>query len=360
MNVLVVGAGPTGLTLARALAQRGIGHRHVEKAPERSLHSKALGVQARTLEVFERLGIAEKVLATALAVEGAIAHLPGGDAKLDFAKVHRRFPPMVILPQSETERLLLEAGAPPERGVEFVGLDGSAALLRHADGREERATADWIIGCDGAHSAVRHAVGAAFAGDAYPEPVVLADCRIEGLAPGRIHLFPGAEALRVFFPLPDGLWRAVKLPEEDEVPSLAPFLLPGITLGDMCWFSAFRISRRQVARYRLGRVVLAGDAAHIHSPAGGQGMNLGIQDAFALAAALQRGEAAVEIWAAERHRVGRRVLFATDLLTRVMTAHGPLAHFLRPRALRFIARRKRLVRRFEHNLAGLAYPPLPA
>jgi 2-polyprenyl-6-methoxyphenol hydroxylase-like FAD-dependent oxidoreductase len=360
MNVLVVGAGPTGLTLARALAQRGISHRHVEKATERAPFSKALGVQARTLEVFERLGIADKVLAAALAVEGAVAHLPGGDARLAFEKVHPRFPAMVILPQSETERILSEAGAPPERGVAFAGLEGGTAVLRHADGREERVACDWIAGCDGAHSAVRHAVGARFAGEAYPEPVVLADCRAEGLEPHRIHLFPSAEAMRVFFPLPGGLWRAVKLPEPDETPSLARFAVPGVALADMRWFSAFRISRRQVARYRHGRVVLAGDAAHIHSPAGGQGMNLGIQDAFALAAALPAGEAAVDRWAEERHRVGKRVLFATDLLTRAMTARGLLARQVRPRALRFLARHQGLVRRFEHNLAGLAYPPVPA
>ena len=116
----------------------------------------------------------------------------------------------------------------------------------------------------------------------------------------------------------------------------------------------------QVAQYRHGRVVLAGDAAHIHSPAGGQGMNLGIQDAFALAAALPQGEAAVDAWAAERHKVGQRVLFATDLLTRMMTARGLLARQVRPRVLRFIARHEGLVRRFEHNLAGLAYPEVPA
>jgi 3-(3-hydroxy-phenyl)propionate hydroxylase len=359
MRVLVVGAGPTGLTLARALAQRGIAHRHIERAAAPSQHSKALGVQARTLEVFERLGIAGAVMAAAQAVDGVTLHLPGGDARVDFVPVHPRFPPMVILPQSETERLLLEAGAAPERGITFLGLDGGAAVLRHEDGREERAEADWIVGCDGAHSAVRHAVGGAFTGEAYPEQLALADCRIAGLAAGRIHVWPGEDALRVFFPLPGGLWRAVKLPEADGTPSLEPFARPGLALDGMIWFSQFRISRRIATRYRFGRVVLAGDAAHIHSPAGGQGMNLGIQDAFALAAALPRGEAAVNAWAATRHRVGRRVLVATDILTRVMGARSPLAARLRAVALRFAAGRPGLVRRLERNLAGLAYPELP-
>src|SRR5690348_4306621 len=139
MRVLIVGAGPTGLTLSLALTQRRIAHRLVERAPAPSEHSKALGVQARTLEVIERLGVGNAVLAAAAAVEGAAMHLPGGDALLDFVAVHPRFPPVVILPRPETERLLLASGAAPERGVEFVGLDGAAARLRHADGREERA-----------------------------------------------------------------------------------------------------------------------------------------------------------------------------------------------------------------------------
>jgi 2-polyprenyl-6-methoxyphenol hydroxylase-like FAD-dependent oxidoreductase len=359
MRVLVVGAGPTGLTLSLALQRRGISHRLVENKPAPSEHSKALGIQTRTLEVFERLGIADAVLAAAQKIDGAVFHLPGGDARLDFVPVHPRFPPVVALPQAMTERILLSAGVRPERGVEFIGMERGAALLRHDDGREERDEADWIVGCDGAHSAVRHAVGAGFAGAAYPEQLVLADCRIEGLEPARVHLFPAAEGTRAFFPLPNGLWRGIKVPETDETPSLAPFARPGLKLDDMVWFSAFRISRRIVTQYRFGRVVLAGDAAHIHSPVGGQGMNLGVQDAYALAAALRDGEAAVDRWATERHRVGRRVLFVTDLLTRAVTARSSFVAQLRASALRFVARHPTLVHRLERNLAGLNYPPVP-
>jgi 2-polyprenyl-6-methoxyphenol hydroxylase-like FAD-dependent oxidoreductase len=133
-----------------------------------------------------------------------------------------------------------------------------------------------------------------------------------------------------------------------------------LKLDDMVWFSPFRISRRIVEQYRYGRVLLAGDAAHIHSPVGGQGMNLGVQDAFALGAALSEGEAAVDRWAAERHGVGRRVLAATDIFTRLVAARGSLPAMLRGVALRVVASQPFLVRGLERRLAGLAYPPVPA
>lgn len=367
MRVLVVGAGPTGLTLALALRRRGVACRLVERAAEPSRTSKALAVQARTLEVMERLGLADRLLAAARPLRGAELHLGGGrPERVAFAGVHPRFPSVVSLPQAETERILLEAGAAPERGVELVGLrDGAAAVLRHADGREETAAADWIVGCDGAHSAVRHALGAGFAGAQYPQHLLLADCRIEGLAPDRLHLFPSADRLLAFIPLPGDGFRAITVLPPDaptpEAQTLEPFAHPGLRLHDPFWWSSFRISRRMVERLRFGRVLLAGDAAHIHSPVGGQGMNLGVQDAWALAAALARGgEAAVDAWAAERHAVARRVLRATDLATRLVAARGALPAMLRRLVLRGVARRPWLVRRLERALAGLAYPAPPA
>jgi 2-polyprenyl-6-methoxyphenol hydroxylase-like FAD-dependent oxidoreductase len=363
MRILVVGAGPTGLTLTLAARQRGLACRLVEQAAAPSQHSKALGVQARTLEVFERLGVVERILAGAQRLGGATFHLDGASIRLDLQGVHPRFPSLVALPQAETERLLLEAGAAPERGVELVGLEGPTAQLRHADGREERGTADWIIGCDGAHSAVRHALGAGFAGAQYPQHLLLADCRTSGLEPARIHIFPGPDTTVGYFPLPGDLWRAIAiLPADAESPaegSLAPFARPGVELRDPVWWSRFRISRRLVERYRHGRVLLVGDAAHIHSPVGGQGMNLGIQDAWALAAALAVGEAAVDRWAAERHRLARRVLLATDLATRLMTGQGRIAAAIRRAALRLVVPRPSLARVIERALAGLDYPPPP-
>lgn len=301
MQVLIIGAGPTGLTLALGLRRRGISARIVDRATAPSDTSRALGVQARTLEVLDRLGLADAALARAHRIQGLAVHLgPGAPRQVDLAPVHPRFPAMVLLPQSETERLMAEAGAQPERGIACIGVEPGAALLRHADGREERAEADWIIGCDGAHSTVRHALCTAFEGGQYPFQAVLADGHCPGLDRGRIHLFPGPDRLLGMFPLPGPAevapWRAIALlpPEAPPPPaeaSATPFHAPGVApLTDIGWYSSFRISHRQVSAMRQGRVLLCGDAAHIHSPAGGQGMNLGIQDAWSLAAALPRGK----------------------------------------------------------------------
>lgn len=370
MRVLIIGAGPTGLTLALGLRQRGIAARLVDQAPAPATTSRALGVQARTLEVMERLGLAEALLARAQRIAGLALHPgPGAPLLLDLAPVHPRFPAVVLLPQTETEALLAAAGAAPERGLGFAGLDGGRALLRHPDGREEAAEADWIIGCDGAHSAVRHALGARFEGGQYPFQAVLADGCCTGLDRARIHLFPRRERLLGFFPLPGGdaaAWRAIALlppdaPPPPEAPSAAPFALEGLApLRDIGWYSSFRISHRQVPQVRHGRVLLCGDAAHIHSPAGGQGMNLGIQDAWSLAAALPRGEAAVDAWAAERHAVAARVLRATDAGTRMMTARNPMLGLLRQAAFGTVAALPPLRRRITRAVAGLDYPPVPA
>jgi 2-polyprenyl-6-methoxyphenol hydroxylase-like FAD-dependent oxidoreductase len=381
MRVLVIGAGPTGLTLALALRRRGVACRLVEQAPQPLPWSRALGVQARTLEVMERLGLAGRLLAAAHRVAGLSLH--GGDGGGDAAApplrvdldpaVHPRFPPLVILPQSDTERLLAEAGAAPERSVTFAGLEGRGAWLRHPDGRGEFAAAEWIVGCDGAHSAVRHALKAGFAGAQYPQQALLADGRLDGgggggLDPARIHLFPGAGRMLAYFPMPGGLWRAIAVlppeaPPPPDPPPAEAFAGDGVpALRDLAWSSAFRISRRQVDRVRHGHVLLAGDAAHIHSPVGGQGMNLGIQDAWALAAALPRGEAAVDAWAAERHAIARRVLFATHAATRAMAGgHGGRAQvLLRRAAFGLLAGVPWLRRRATRAVAGLDYPgPAP-
>lgn len=367
MRLLIVGAGPVGLSLALALHRQGMTARLIDRAAAPSQHSKALGIQARTLEAVARLGLAEPLLAAALRPAGACFHLGGWSREFEFShRLHPRFPSQVILPQAETERLIGNAlravgAAPVERGVELVGLETSTgvARLRLADGREEEAACDHIIGCDGAHSAVRKAAGIAFEGARYEESFVLADGRAEGLARGRIHLVPGHGRAHFFFPLPDGNWRAVAaLPPGTRVAEgdLAPFQLPGIRFSDPVWWSAFAISHRVAASYRAGRALLAGDAAHVHSPAGGQGMNLGIQDACSLALALPKGEAALAEWASARRAVAQLVIRRTDALTNLILGQGVGIRVLRAVGLRLLPHLPPARRRFEGALAGLDYP----
>ena len=364
MRVLIIGAGPTGLTLALALRHRGIAYRLIEcrTGPER--WSRALGLQARTLEVLDRLGLAERFLAAAHPLEGAAFHFPGQDVRLRFQHVHPRFPSMVVLPQYETERLLTDAGAAPEFGTEFLEMQNGNALLRHQDGRLEWAAADWIAGCDGAHSSLRHSLELPFPGHRYQQQLVLADLPLEGLDRARMHVFPDRPAPLICFPLPDGHWRTVALLPPDAPPpaqgSLAPFQRPGLTLGEPSWWNLFRISQRQIPRMQIDRRLLLGDAAHIHSPAGGQGMNLGIQDAWSLAAAFAEIPGAVGLWAGRRHGLARQVIRATDLMTRMMTTRSPVLASLRDRAFRLVAGTPALARQMESGLAGLRYPAPPA
>ena len=360
MSVLVVGAGPTGLALALSLKRRGIDYRLVERLPQRAPHSRALAIQARTMEVFEQLGILQPFLDEAVNITGLAIHDHGRETKIDFVHVHPRLPSAVILPQDETERILEEAGAAPERGVEFLGLSGGARL-RHADGREEITAADWIVGCDGAHSAVRHAAGAEFPGSRYAVKLVLADAPIAETLDARVHAWTREQPSAVF-PLPRGLWRVVTfLPDDAPDPpegSMTPFAHLPLTFGAPLWWSQFRISQRQVRSMRIGRVILAGDAAHIHSPAGGQGMNLGIQDAWALGRAIGEGDAAVDAWAAERHAIARDVLRVTDRATRVAMSDSLLVKLLRPKLMGLALSQAWVERKMERALAGLDYPPI--
>jgi 2-polyprenyl-6-methoxyphenol hydroxylase-like FAD-dependent oxidoreductase len=370
MQLLIVGAGPVGLSLALALARRGIAFRQIDQAPAPSAHSKALAIQARTLEALAPLGAAAPILAAALRPAGATFHLDGATAGLTLSQaVHPDFPSVVILPQAVTERLFAEALAgagapPPARGTALLALDAGsgAATLRHPDGSTEQARFDHVIGCDGAHSAVRKAAGIAFEGAAYQEQFVLADGQCSGLEPGRLHFFPGRHAAGFCFPLPGGGWRGVAvLPPEALPPAegdLSPFRFPGVAFRDATWWSAFRISHRIAATFRAGSVLLAGDAAHIHSPAGGQGMNLGIQDACSLALALPQGEAALAAWAAERRAVAAMVVRRTDAMTRAMLGQTAALRRLRAVALRVLPLLPPARRRFERALAGLDYPPI--
>src|SRR5712691_9803255 len=252
------------------------------------------------------MGLADRYVASGHRLHGlSLHHRLEQIARIDFSSLASPFPFALGLPQSETERLLSEHlgtfGITVERGVELTSFtqtsDTVRAVLRHADGHEETVETPWIIGCDGAHSTTRHTLGMDFEGAPYDESFILADVQLEsGLPRDRVHLFLGDNGVLGIIPFAENRWRIVaNIPPESRDQSL-----PEVTLGevqtlldrrgppddranDPSWMSRFHISHRKVRQFRQLRVFLAGDAAHIHSPAGGQGMNTGMQDAFNLA-----------------------------------------------------------------------------
>jgi 2-polyprenyl-6-methoxyphenol hydroxylase-like FAD-dependent oxidoreductase len=367
IDVLVVGAGPTGLTLAGELLRRGLRVRIIDKAPAPTVHSKAVGVHARTLEIFEDLGIAEDLLSRGIQVEGATMHQGSQTIMdIDFHDLDTRFPFVLCVSQVETESvltmLLERRGGAVDRGHELTSFverdDGIDAVIRSGT-QEEQVRASWIVGCDGAHSAVRHALGVSFEGHAYEDSFVLADVHIDWDTPRtRVSTFLAEDGLVAAFPLkcaPDPerpsshRWRIVltgaaalgDAPTLDQVRALTEQRVgKQVPMRDASWIAPFRINCRQVESYRHGRAFLAGDAAHVHSPVGGQGMNTGIQDAHNLAwklALVVRGEARASLldsYSSERHAIGKGVLTQTDRATKMGLMKGLLVP-LRNQAVRF-------------------------
>ena len=362
--LLVVGAGPVGLTMANELARHGVKCRIIDRAAAPAQTSRALAIFPRTLEAFDSMGLADRFLAAGHRLHGlSLHHRQEQIGAIDFTSIASPFPFALGLPQAETERLLSEQlasfGITVDRGIELTGLtqtsDAVRAILRHANGQEEIFEAPWVIGCDGAHSSTRHILGMDFEGAPYDESFILADVQLEcGLARDRVHLFLGDDGVLALIPFSENLWRIVaNIP-----PAARDLTLPEVSLGevqalldlrgpqhararDPVWMSRFHISHRKVRQFRQLRVFLAGDAAHIHSPAGGQGMNTGIQDAFNLAwklALVVRGRAPAQLLASyhvEREPVAREVLHLTDRITRLATMRNSVAQkvrdFLLPR-----------------------------
>jgi len=359
-DVLIVGAGPVGLTLAAGLRHHGLSCRIVDKSPLPSDKSKALVLWPRSLEMLEDMGAVAPFLAA-----GRPAH---GGAIYDGRKrlVHLTFefdspfPYALMIPQNDTERLLAEhaagLGVQVERGVELTalatGVAGARATLRRADGASEEIEVPWLVGCDGAHSAVRHLLGVEFEGEAEPNDWVLADVHVQGdLPPDEVTIFFHEEGVLFLFPIRGERFRIVADvglaasldhppdPPLAEVQRLVDERGPGgLLLRDPVWLAGFRIHERKVGHFRHGRVFLAGDSAHIHSPAGGQGMNTGMQDTYNLAwklALVQRGQARdalLDSYDLERGAVAEMVLRNAGLMTRAATLRNPLAQQLRNRA----------------------------
>ncbi|MBK7398370.1 MAG: FAD-dependent monooxygenase [Myxococcales bacterium] len=377
--VLVVGAGPTGLVLGTELARRGVRVRVVDKAPEASKLSRAIVLHARTLEILDSLGIVGELLRSGHQLGGA--RLYSGErlvVSASFDELDTRFPFALAIPQYETERHLEWAlqshGVKVERGVELTDLvqldDRVRATLRLADGSTETVEAAYAVGCDGAHSLVRKKVGLEFEGEQFPEGFFLADVRLRAPAIPRefITTYFTEEGMLACFPMPDDRFRLIATsPVEkdgaltlEELQECLDRRAPGGAIAfDPAWLARFRVHSRQVSAYRKDRVFLAGDAAHIHSPAGGQGMNTGIQDAhnlgwkLALVIGGHAHDVLLDSYHAERHQVGAALLRSTELATRVGTFKSPVARAVRDRIAHFMSSLEVVQQRIMRSIAEL-------
>ncbi len=358
-KVLIVGAGPVGLTMAAELARYGVPVRIVDKAAQRTDKSKALVLWSRTLELLDRSGCSAAFVAAGHKVTAA--NMIAGDKTIGhvgLSGVASPYPFALMLPQSETERLLDEhlakLGVAVERQVEAIGFTqtqtGVTTILRRPDGAEEKVETEWLIGCDGAHSMVRHGLGLGFEGDTLQSDWILADLHIAGftIPDSELAIYFHADGVLATFPISPGRYRIIADigvskgahpddPSLAEVQSVVDRRGPaGLKLSDPIWLSAFRINERKVKDYRSGPVFVAGDAAHVHSPAGGQGMNTGMQDAmnlaWKLALASESSPAAERLLASyspERSAVGAEVLKQAGRLTAIAVLHNPAAQAVR-------------------------------
>ncbi len=356
-EVLVAGAGPVGMTMAAVLARLGVGVRIIDPAHARTDKSKALVIWPRTLELLDIQGCAQDFLEAGIKGHG-MRILAGGReiVRVTLDGMHSIYRFALMIPQSETERLLEEElarrGVAVERGVEVQGFTGGEtginAALRHADGRIETAETPFLIGCDGAHSTVRHGLSIEFEGSTEPSDWLLADLRLDGDLPqDEITICWTGDGVLALFPIVGGRYRVIAdvglLPTDAAPPpDLAEIQAvldsrgpPGLRAHDPFWLSRFRINERKVRDYRKGRVFLAGDAAHIHSPAGGQGMNTGMQDAFnlgwklALAWRGLAGETLLASYSPERSGIGEQVLRNATGMTHLAILRNPILQELR-------------------------------
>jgi 2-polyprenyl-6-methoxyphenol hydroxylase-like FAD-dependent oxidoreductase len=364
--VVVVGAGPVGLTLACELARRDVAIRVVDKLPVATTESRAILVHARSLEMFERMGIVDDLIASGVRTIGMDMFADRRRlARLSFDEVDSPFPFSVTTAQTETERLLTERlsglGVRVERGVQATALEQDASgvevTLRHPDGREERVGSQWIVGADGAHSTVRAALGAKLVGSFKGQRFLLGDvdaaydCSRDRMQTfftkneGALLVFPmEGERLRLIAEVPAeplGGEAATGEPSLEALQAIVDRRAHNMRLLNARWLTYFEIHHAQVPAYRVGRAFLAGDAAHVHSPAGGQGMNTGMQDAFnlgwklALASqGIPGAEALLDSYGAERHPIAARVIHDSTVLTNAGTVRSPLARHLRNAGLR--------------------------
>jgi 2-polyprenyl-6-methoxyphenol hydroxylase-like FAD-dependent oxidoreductase len=360
-DVLVIGAGPTGLVLTLWLTKLGVKVRIVDKTAEPGTTSRALAVQARTLELYSQLDLAGEVIARGHKDPAVNFWVRGKKAaRLPFETVGEGLTPypfLHIFPQDQHERLLIERlqtlGVAVERRTELVGFDDTGdrviARLRGFDGAEETCEAAYIAGCDGARSIVREIIGSGFPGGTYRQIFYVAD--VEAAGPpidGELHVDLDEADFLAIFPLAgEGRARLIGTVRDERADHADTLKFEDVSdraiqnlkveIRKVNWFSTYHVHHRVTDHFRDGRAFLAGDAAHIHSPAGGQGMNTGIGDVINLAwklAAVLGGRAPdslLDSYEAERIGFARRLVATTDRAFSIATADGALADILRTR-----------------------------
>ena len=359
-EVLIAGAGPTGLVLALLLTRQGVNVRIVDKTAGPGTTSRAVVVHARTLELYRQLGLAAEVAAAGMPNPGINlwvrgkrrAHISFGDAGADLTP----YPYLLVYPQDRHERLLTthleQMGVQVERETELLGFEQRADHVQvrlRGPGGEETCEARWLAGCDGARSPVRHGLGAGFEGGTYDQLFYVADVIAGGpAADGQVHLsLDDADFLALFSYTADGQARLIGSIREDRVEPGRELRFEdvgeraihglGVEVKQVNWFSTYKVHHRLTEHFRHGRVFLLGDAAHIHSPAGGQGMNTGIGDAINLAWKLkavlreEAGDKLLDTYDSERLAFAHKLVETTDRVFTFVSAEGGFANFVRTR-----------------------------
>jgi 2-polyprenyl-6-methoxyphenol hydroxylase-like FAD-dependent oxidoreductase len=381
-EILIVGAGPTGLMMACQLLRFGVKFRILDKQKDRAHESRAFAIQAKSMEIFQNLGLAEEFLKLARS-NIDFAFFINGKKQIEINFQHFQhqdtpFPSVYFLPQTETERIMIEflekKGIYIERQKELITFTQDtqgvqATVKNNISGSTEKINCAYTLGCDGAHSSIRHILNLSFEGNAYQQIFSLVDAGIEwSYSRNKFLFFVGKEGVFVHIPLTDKISRIMlaKRSTHSEVKLSAPNLIElehlaslltqvPVKLINPVWLSTFRLHHRGVTKYYQNRAFLAGDAAHIHSPLGGQGMNTGLQDATNLAwklALVLKKETNLKLldtYETERHPVGKILLKTTDQFFSLLTANGffisKLRNWLLPYVISFLFSKKNIEKR---------------
>ncbi len=361
LPVLIVGAGPTGLMAACQLSRLNIPFRIIDKKSGPTKESRALVIQARSLEIFRQMGIADQALAEGTRVNAINFIIGKAERRIPLGKIGKKlteFPYLFVLEQSKTEEMLAEFLKQQKIKIEwntelvsFIQEKDNVSAIIEQKNKKEDITATYLIAADGSHSIVRKTLQIPFAGAMYKQAFYVLDCAVTGLPEDNtLYLLMNKKSFTLLFPMTAGRCRIVgTVPEEyekkesitfeDVAPSLQRQLPDAIKVSKPDWISFYHTHHRCVSTFRSGRIFLAGDAAHIHSPAGAQGMNTGLQDAYNLAWKIayviegKSPESLLDTYNAERLPFARQLVKTTDRLFSFVVDEHPWKTFLRMKIL---------------------------